>query len=67
METVQLNNKKQFQDVIEKLCGEANEAAKIASSIFKDDDLAIVLRELARIMEVAEAKILPIAKKQEAP
>ena len=62
---VQLNKEEalKFKDAIDKLCGEANEAAQIAPAVFKDDELKRIKRELARLMEVVELHIIPIYKK----
>jgi hypothetical protein len=53
-------NRAEFVDAINRLCGEANEAINLASKVFPEDKLPLVRRELARIMEISEAKILAL-------
>lgn len=55
-------NKKalEFRNAIEALCGEANEAARLSPDLFSEDELYTVKRELARILEIVEMKVLPI-------
>lgn len=55
----------EFSSIIEKICGEANEAAHLAADLFDGEELQVVRRELARMMEISEAKILPIVRKAE--
>lgn len=50
----------ELEKTLENICGEANEAANLATTLFKDDELKVIRRELARIMEIIDAKILPI-------
>ena len=66
MEIVQLSNKEaiQFKEALDKLCGEANEAARLSSILFKGDESKVVRRELARLMEVVESRIIPVYRKQ---
>ena len=51
-----------FVNAINRLCGEANEAANLAVELFDEEELKIVRRGLARMMEISEAKILPIVR-----
>ena len=63
---VQLSKQKKiesFNNAIEIICGEANEAAELSAALFSDKDLNVVRRELARIMEIVEIKIIPIIDK----
>lgn len=53
-----------FTSAIDRLCGEANEAAKLAVDLFDEEDLKTIQRELARVMEISEAKILPIVRRR---
>jgi hypothetical protein len=39
-------------------CGEINEAARLAPDIFSGDELKLVRRELARLMEVMDSQVL---------
>ena len=56
-----------FTTAIDRLCGEANEAAKLAVELFDEEDLNTVRRELARMMEISEVKILPIVRRRFGP
>ena len=53
-----------FTTAINRLCGVANEAARLAVELFDEEELKIVRRELARMMEISEAKILPIVRRR---
>ncbi|MEM7612852.1 MAG: hypothetical protein AAF270_14305 [Pseudomonadota bacterium] len=55
----------EFSSIIDRICGEANEAACLAADLFDGEELQVVRRELARMMEISEAKILPIVRKAE--
>jgi hypothetical protein len=50
-----------FVDALNRLCGEANEAARQAKSLLVDGDLSQARRELARILEIVEMRLMPIA------
>ena len=60
MEIVPLNKKsyESFKIALDNACGEINEAARLSSDIFEGDDLAFVRRELARLMESIDMKLL---------
>jgi hypothetical protein len=47
-----------FKTALNNACGEINEAGRLASDIFSADELAVVRRELARLMEIIDSKIL---------
>jgi hypothetical protein len=49
---------KDFESALNKACGEINEAARLSTEIFSGDELNAVRRELARLMEVIDSKIL---------
>lgn len=63
METVQSNKSSRdlFIDALNNLCGEANEAALHAPNLLADSELLQARRELARIMEIVEGKLMPLA------
>jgi hypothetical protein len=46
-----------FIDATEKLCGEANEAAKLATTLFSEPELGVVCRALARCMELVHSDV----------
>ena len=48
----------EFRAALNNACGEISEAARLSPDIFTGDDLAIVRRELARLMEIIDSKIL---------
>lgn len=48
-----------FKQSLETICGEANEAARLSELVLEGESLDIVRRELARIIEVVELKIIP--------
>ena len=54
--TTQVN---EFLKAVEALCGEANEAARLAPSIFDEPQRKQVSRALARCMELMEQEVLP--------
>lgn len=60
MEIVQSTDRaeKDFIDAVHSMCAEANEAASLAGHVFEGDALIGVRRELARVMEIAEMKLL---------
>lgn len=47
-----------FRASLDAACGEINEAARISEKLFEGENLQVVRRELARLMEIIEAKIL---------
>jgi hypothetical protein len=47
-----------FYSALNNACAEINEAARLAPEIFAGDELALVRRELARLMEIIDSKIL---------
>lgn len=47
-----------FRAALNTACGEINEAARLSPDLFSGDDLKLVLRELARLMETIDSKIL---------
>jgi len=44
---------------VETLCGEANEAARLADALFEGVELKEVRRALARCMELVDRDVLP--------
>ncbi len=50
--------KSNFRIALDNACGEINEAARLSAEIFEEDDLKLVRRELASLMEIIDAKIL---------
>jgi hypothetical protein len=48
----------QFRTALNNACGEINEAARLSVDIFGGDELKMVRRELARLMEVIDSKLL---------
>jgi hypothetical protein len=60
-ETAQLNKQQsieQFRAALNNACGEVNEAARLSVDIFEGDELKMVRRELARLMEIIDSKLL---------
>jgi hypothetical protein len=53
----------QFIESLNKLCGEASEAARLSPNIFTDDELKQVKRHLAKCMEIIDGEVIPILKK----
>jgi hypothetical protein len=47
-----------FRAALNNACGEINEAARLAPDIFSGDELKLVRRELARLMEVIDSEVL---------
>jgi hypothetical protein len=52
------SNEDAFRAALNAACGEINEAARISPELFEGDTLKTVRRELARLMEIIDAKIL---------
>jgi hypothetical protein len=50
----------EFLRAIEALCGEANEAARLAESLFDGAQKVQVRRALARCMELMDTDVLPV-------
>ena len=50
---------RKFLGAVEALCGEANEAARLAASLFDGEQKTQVRRALARCMELVETDVLP--------
>lgn len=46
-----------FVHATEKLCGEANEAARLATALFSEPELSTVRRALARCMELVQSDV----------
>jgi hypothetical protein len=49
---------KAFRDALNNACGEINEAARLSTEIFSGENLNVVRRELARVMEIIDSKVL---------
>ncbi len=49
-----------FLQAVNKACGELNEAARLSNTLFEGEERRTVRRELARLMEQIETRILPI-------
>ena len=47
-----------FQAALNNACGEINEAARLSPYLFEGDELSQVQRELARLMEIIDSKLL---------
>jgi hypothetical protein len=47
-----------FRAALNNACGEINEAAQLSADIFSAEELAMVRRELARLMETIDSKLL---------
>lgn len=47
-----------FRQALDNACGEINEAARLSKDLFQGDELSSVRRELARLMEIIESKLL---------
>lgn len=50
--------KTEFRVALDNACGEINEAARLSSEIFEEEELKAVRRELARLMEIIDSKLL---------
>jgi hypothetical protein len=51
-------NSEAFRAALNNACGEINEAARLSAYLFEGDELSQVQRELARLMEIIESKLL---------
>ena len=49
---------KAFRSALNNACGEINEAARLSTEIFADDELREITRELARLMEMIDSRVL---------
>lgn len=47
-----------FRAALNNACGEINEAARLSKIIFDGEDLKLVRRELARLLEIIDSKLL---------
>ena len=47
-----------FQAALNNACGEINEAARLSAELFDGEDLEVVRRELGRLMNIIDSKIL---------
>jgi hypothetical protein len=61
-EECQLSSKEAFRAALNNACGEINEAARLSADVFTGDDLNVVRRELARLMEIIDSKVLVLLK-----
>jgi hypothetical protein len=59
MSDAQALEAREFLSSVESLCGEANEAARLAESLFDGEQKEKVRRALARCMEIVETEVLP--------
>jgi hypothetical protein len=59
MSDQELAQARELLAAVENLCGEANEGARLAASIFKGPEQREVRRALARCMELMEEEVLP--------
>ena len=48
----------EFREALNRACGEINEAARLSSDIFGGQELEQVRRELARLMEAIDSRVL---------
>ena len=48
----------EFREALNRACGEIDEAARLSSDIFNGEQLEQVRRELARLMETIDSKLL---------
>jgi hypothetical protein len=49
---------KDFCAALDNACGEIDEAARLCVDLFDGDDLKEVRRELARLMEIIDSRVL---------
>jgi len=49
---------KAFRDALNNACGEISEAALLSTELFSGQELQLVRRELARLMETIDSRIL---------
>ena len=54
-----------FRHALNNVYGEVNEAARLSRDIFSGDEAKFVRRELARIMELIDSRLLTLLEKQE--
>ena len=47
-----------FRSALNNACGEIDEAARLSSELFTGSELQSVRRELARLMEIIDSRIL---------
>lgn len=55
---------KKFNQALDNACGELNEAARISPELFEGDELKVVRREIARLMEQVESRLLPVLRQR---
>ncbi|HVJ62404.1 MAG TPA: hypothetical protein VM555_06795 [Tahibacter sp.] len=60
-ERCQVNSEtaKTFRDALNRACGEIDEAARLGAELFEGDEHKFVRRELARLLEIIDCRILP--------
>jgi hypothetical protein len=51
-------SKEAFRQALNNACGEINKAARLSSDLFQGEELSTVRRELARLMEIIDSKLL---------
>lgn len=56
-----------FIDSLKSICGEVNEAIMHATELLSGAELLQARRELARIMEIVEVKLMPLAAPETSP
>jgi hypothetical protein len=47
-----------FRTALDNACAEINEAARLSPDIFAGDELKLIRRELARLMEIIDSQLL---------
>ena len=56
--TLNTPSRNAFKDALNNACGEINEAARLSDEVFEGEELKVVRRELARLMEIIDSKLL---------
>jgi hypothetical protein len=55
---VDKQSKEAFRAALNNACGEISEAARLCPQLFTGDELQLVKRELARLMETIDSRML---------
>ncbi len=53
-----MHQQEAFKSALNNACGEINEAVRLNSELFSDEEIKAVRRELARLTEIIDSKIL---------
>ena len=67
VDLVNTSSKEAFRAALNNACGEINEAARLSTEIFAADELKVVRRELARLMQIIDSRLLVLLTDEAAP